>query len=64
VKIILTDVSEKIRIRNEYPLIIARVNVGEDNLGFLKIRIKRHRWYSNILKSNDPTIVSLGWRRF
>lgn len=47
-----------------YPIILARAEVGEENLGFVKVRIKKHRWHSNILKSNDPVIVSLGWRRF
>jgi ribosome biogenesis protein BMS1 len=62
VKVILKNVEESTQI--DSPLILARVNVGEDNLGYLKVRIKRHRWYSNILKSNDPVVVSVGWRRF
>ena len=48
----------------EFPLIFARINPSEDSLGFLKIRIKKHRWYDNILKSNDPLIMSVGWRRY
>ena len=35
---------------------MARINPSEDSLGFLKIRIKKHRWYNTILKSNDPLI--------
>jgi len=46
------------------PIVICRINPGEDNFGFIKIRIKKHRWYNNLLKSKDPLIVSLGWRRF
>lgn len=48
----------------ENPLILCRINPAEDNFGFLKIRIKKHRWYSNLLKSNDPLIFSIGWRRY
>ena len=46
------------------PLILTNINPGEDNFGFLKVRIKKHRWYPNILKNNDPLIFSIGWRRF
>jgi ribosome biogenesis protein BMS1 len=46
------------------PLILTSINPGEDNMGFLKVRIKKHRWYPNILKNNDPLIFSIGWKRF
>lgn len=46
------------------PIILSRINLGEDNLGFVKVNFKRHRWYTNLLKSNDPIIVSSGWRRY
>lgn len=46
------------------PLVLCRINPGEDNFGFVKVRIKKHRWYGNILKSNDPLIFSIGWRRY
>jgi ribosome biogenesis protein BMS1 len=52
------------QLRQDYPIILARINVGEDNQGLVKVRIKKHRWYSNILKSHDPVIFSVGWRRF
>jgi len=48
----------------ETPLVFTRINPAEDNFGFLKMRIKKHRWYGNILKSNDPLIFSVGWRRY
>ena len=46
------------------PVILARVNLGEDSCGFIKTRFKRHRWYNNLLRSTDPLIVSSGWRRY
>lgn len=86
-----------------YPLILGGLLPAEDNLGFMQIRIKKHRWHkkvsgqrtrlseacvfclcsaaariafsplrsavcvflcSQILKTNDPLIFSIGWRRF
>ena len=66
VKIIIKSIKYK-HFKNfsgETPLIFTRINPAEDNFGFLKIRIKKHRWYGNILKSNDPLIFSIGWRRY
>lgn len=47
-----------------YPLLIGALNMGEENVGYVNVRLKKHRWYKKILKTNDPLIVSLGWRRF
>lgn len=47
-----------------YPLVIGALNLGEENIGYVNVKIKKHRWYSKILKANDPLIISMGWRRF
>ncbi|KAK9447703.1 uncharacterized protein V1518DRAFT_386174 [Limtongia smithiae] len=47
-----------------YPVVVGSLLASEDRFGFLQVRLKRHRWHKKILKSNDPLIFSLGWRRF
>nr|XP_020467430.1 ribosome biogenesis protein BMS1 homolog [Monopterus albus]XP_020467431.1 ribosome biogenesis protein BMS1 homolog [Monopterus albus] len=47
-----------------YPIILGSLGSSEGNLGYLQMRLKKHRWYERILKTRDPLILSLGWRRF
>jgi ribosome biogenesis protein BMS1 len=46
------------------PLLLGGVLTTEHGLGMLQVRLKKHRWHKKILKTRDPLIVSLGWRRF
>uniref|UniRef100_A0A336M1J5 CSON007342 protein n=1 Tax=Culicoides sonorensis TaxID=179676 RepID=A0A336M1J5_CULSO len=47
-----------------YPILIGGLNIGEENVGFVTSKIKKHRWYKKTLKTQDPLILSIGWRRF
>lgn len=47
-----------------YLSIIGCLESNESNIGYVQVRLKKHRWHNKILKTNDPLVISLGWRRF
>lgn len=48
----------------KYHIVVGGLQPMETQFGLVTVRIKKHRWYPQILKNNEPLIVSLGWRRF
>merc|ERR1712093_128065 len=65
-KIVLENVASEFvtRFDARMPIIVGGLSPTEDRYGFVQVRIKRHRWHKKILKTNDPLIFSMGWRRF
>ncbi|CAB4255360.1 GTPase BMS1 [Maudiozyma barnettii] len=47
-----------------FPIIMGGLLPTELKFGIIKGRLRRHRWHKKILKTNDPLVISLGWRRF
>ncbi|CAI0447285.1 unnamed protein product [Linum tenue] len=47
-----------------HPLLVGGIGFGEENVGYMQVRLKRHRWNKKILKTKDPIVLSIGWRRY
>ncbi len=50
--------------RPERPLLVGGLPPAEEGTVLLRARVKRHRWLGRLLKSGDPLVLSMGWRRF
>jgi len=66
VRVVLSGVPKEFmqNFRPHLPCILGGLLPHESALGYVRARVKRHRWHKRILKSNDPLILSVGWRRF
>ena len=47
-----------------FPVIMGGLLPTEQKFGIVNARLRRHRWHKKILKTHDPLVMSLGWRRF
>ncbi|RYR70106.1 hypothetical protein Ahy_A03g016622 isoform A [Arachis hypogaea] len=47
-----------------HPILVGGIGLGEENVGYMQAKLKRHRFHKKVLKTRDPIIVSVGWRRY
>ncbi|CCK69853.1 GTPase BMS1 KNAG_0D01010 [Huiozyma naganishii CBS 8797] len=66
VRIVFEDVPMEFieNFNPKFPIIMGGLLPVELKFGILNARLRRHRWHKKILKTNDPLVLSLGWRRF
>lgn len=49
----------------QYPIVIGGLKPSDDEGNiYLRGRVRRHRFKRGVLKSTDPVVFSIGWRRF
>ncbi|KAI3872437.1 hypothetical protein MKW92_043109 [Papaver armeniacum] len=48
----------------DHPILVGGISPGEENVGYMQATLKRHTWHRKLLKTRDPIIVSIGWRRY
>jgi ribosome biogenesis protein BMS1 len=52
------------QLQPEYPVVMCSLKHQETGFAYVRVRIKKHRWYPHILKGKDPLTISMGWRKF
>jgi ribosome biogenesis protein BMS1 len=52
------------KLEPTYPVVMCSLKHQETGLAFLRVKLKKHRWYPHVLKNKDPLTMSIGWRKF
>ncbi|ETW39239.1 hypothetical protein, variant [Plasmodium falciparum Tanzania (2000708)] len=64
VRIELNIEKKKLAILKNNLIICGGIQTYEEKDSLIHCRIKKHRWFPKLLRSNDPLIFSVGWRRY
>ncbi|MCL7043704.1 hypothetical protein MKW94_020183 [Papaver nudicaule] len=46
------------------PILVGGITPKGGDPGYVQAELKQHSWHAKSLKTNDPVIVSVGWRRY
>ena len=52
------------KLEPEYPVVLCSLKHQETSMCYVRVKIKKHRWYPHVLKPKDPVTFSIGWRKF
>ena len=52
------------QLNPDYPVVLCSLKHQETGYAYLRVKIKKHRWYPHIMKNKDPITFSMGWRKF
>ena len=52
------------KLEPDYPIVLCSLKHQELGFAFVRVKIKKHRWYPHVLKTKDPVTFSIGWRKF
>jgi ribosome biogenesis protein BMS1 len=45
-------------------MVLCSLKHQETGMAYVRVKIKKHRWYPHVLKTKDPVTFSMGWRKF
>ncbi|KAI3838373.1 hypothetical protein MKX03_029267 [Papaver bracteatum] len=46
------------------PILVGGITPEEENAGYMQAKVEQHSWHTKSLQTNNPIMVSVGWRRY
>ncbi|ANQ06032.1 Uncharacterized protein PCOAH_00003290 [Plasmodium coatneyi] len=64
IKVVFKIERKKLAVMKKGIIICGGLQTYEEKESMIHCRVKKHRWFPKVLRSNDPMIISIGWRRY
>uniref|UniRef100_A0A8C9H3X8 Ribosome biogenesis protein BMS1/TSR1 C-terminal domain-containing protein n=1 Tax=Piliocolobus tephrosceles TaxID=591936 RepID=A0A8C9H3X8_9PRIM len=64
IRMTITIKQKQLNLLKNNLIICGGLKSYEEKDSIIHCRIKKHRWFPKLLRSNDPLIFSVGWRRY